>query len=187
MMGKRTGNGCTHFLHHPTPARLQEINFPLIPSEKLPSLMLQHSLHPQLPWSQTGGQGDTEVTHGHQAQRDEVSGAGKPEPCLEQSCELLELPGQLNQLCSHLAQLQPWESQGWLLLPSQKARPGGRKRGGEGGQPKPAKRQQPQGTLSRQDGPTGSSANVPRGCGQLIDPWAGSSIQHRAPAGTERL
>lgn len=52
-----------------TPARLQEINFPLIPSEKLPSLWLQHGLHPLLPWFQTGRQGDTEVTHGHQAQR----------------------------------------------------------------------------------------------------------------------
>lgn len=123
MMGKRTGNGCTHFLLHPTPARLQEINFPLIPSEKLPSLLLQRGLHPLLPCSQTGGQGDTEVTHGQQAQRDEVSGTGKPEPCLEQSCK--ELLGLLNQLCSHLAQLQPWESQGWLLLPSQKAPPGG--------------------------------------------------------------
>lgn len=104
MMRKRTGNGCTHFLLHPptetTPARLQEINFPLIPSEKLPSL--QHSPHPLLPWCQTGGQGDTEVTHGQQAVKDDARlvEQGSPSPAWS---SLLELLGRLNRLCSHLA------------------------------------------------------------------------------------
>lgn len=124
-----------------TPARLREMNFPLIPSEKLPSLRLQRGLHPLLPWSQTEGQGDTEVTHGHWARRGskgrcEVSGAGKPEPRLEQSCELPELPGRLNQLRSRLASLRHLELAGPGLAPAPipKGWPGGQEEEREGNQ-----------------------------------------------------
>lgn len=92
MLVEGTGYGSSHFLLYlpeTTPARGQASRNkrPLNPPEKQPSLQLQHGLLLPPRRSQTEEQGDTEVTHGQEAQRSsqgraEVTGAGKPDPAL---------------------------------------------------------------------------------------------------------